>query len=55
MISILKISQNKQYVTKELETGKRKLSDDYLQVILCGRLENPLVNCPKQIMNESLN
>jgi len=55
MLSILKITQGNTYTVKSIETGKRKAVEDSMQVILCGRLENPIVYCNKALVDAKLN
>ena len=53
MLSVLKVTQGQTYTVKNLETGRRKTQEDYMEVLLTGRLENPAVYCTKAIVEQS--
>ncbi len=55
MMSMLKITTGLNFIQKHIDSGKRRMIEDYTTVILCGRLENPIVYCTKSIMNTALN
>ena len=54
LMTLLKITQNTTITQKSLETGKRTVTEDSMQVILCGRLENPIVFCNKALVDAQL-
>lgn len=53
LLSVLKVTQGKSYTVKNLETGRRKSQEDYIEVLLAGRLENPGVFCTKAIVEQT--
>lgn len=55
LMSLVKITQGKTYNIKQLDSGKRVIKEDCLQVVLCGRLENPIVHCNKALLDAQLN
>jgi len=55
MLSSLKITcVGISFIQKQLETGKRRLLEQQREIILCGRLENPVVLCQKALVNIEL-
>lgn len=54
MLSILKITQGNTYTVKSIETGKRRVLEDTEQVLLVGRLLNPVVYCNKALIDANL-
>ena len=55
MLSSLKITCiGISFIQKQLETGRRRLQEQSKEVLLCGRLENPVVLCQKALINLDL-
>jgi tRNA U34 2-thiouridine synthase MnmA/TrmU len=54
MLSILKITQGNTYTVKSIETGKRRVFEDFFQTLLVGRLLNPVIYCNKALIDANL-
>jgi hypothetical protein len=55
MLSSLKITcVGISFIQKQLETGRRRLQEQSREILLCGRLENPVVLCQKALINLDL-
>jgi hypothetical protein len=53
MITSLKITcSGISFIQKQLESGRRRLMEQSKEIFICGRLENPIVNCQKSLVNE---